>query len=81
MEENVPTKEIFLDCFLRIFPWELKTKTVKRGRHFFIKISLNKLTIYSQKVSLVGKIMKIYTGKKFTDLVLETEESLSLIHI
>lgn len=74
MQENSDTREIYLDCFLKIYPWEIKTNNVKRGTNIFVKIQLGNIILYSRKVSLAGRVKEIYKGEKFTDILLEAKE-------
>ncbi|NAZ24952.1 MAG: hypothetical protein GU357_04255 [Thermofilum sp.] len=81
MQENSDTREIYLDCFLKIYPWEIKTNNVKRGTNVFVKIQLGNIVLYSRKVSLAGRVKEIYKGEKFTDILLEAKEDVVLLRL
>jgi hypothetical protein len=72
--ENSTTKEIYLDCYLRVYPWEIKRSNVRRGTYIFVKVALGNVTLYSRKVSLVGVVKEIYVGGRYADIFLTLNE-------
>lgn len=68
--------EIVVYGYLRVLPSEIKFEnTAKIASAIFLIIQHDNLVFKTRRISTVGQITRIFSGKKFTDYALSLEDS------